>query len=51
MTFTVTVSVKGKPNFRCTVEARDAWHARTRAMISYPYQLRGETVEYSIRKG
>lgn len=47
--FSVLVRVPGKPDHRVRVEARDEWHARTRAMISYPYQLRGQTVSYEVQ--
>lgn len=48
--FNVTVWAEGNPDFRTTVEARDEWHARAVAMLSYPHQLRGQTVTYEVTR-
>lgn len=46
--FKVRAMVPGNPDHETTVEAADEWKARTRAMISYPHPLRGQTVNYEV---
>jgi hypothetical protein len=46
--FQVTVKAEGKPDHTVVVEASSEGKARSQAMMTYPYPLRGQLVEYVI---
>ena len=48
--FSITVKTDANPDWTGVAYGVDEWKARTRVMHGYPHQLRGDLVQYEVKK-